>query len=488
MRDGLRMTGLLIVALSTVTLAAEVEPIRIGSAPQIFADDVLVAAKEGVTRKVHPCRKLARPVLEPEHPWEGNRVYVFGSAHYDTTAKKFVMWYASYPPHGKRDKRLNRTRRALVNYATSSDGIHWVKPNLGLYSFRGSKENNIVYDLDSPSVIVDSMDPDTSQRYKMAGLAKGNMLWVACSPDGIHWNACHKNLFFSGDTLTWTRSPYTGEYLVFHKKDHYMIRGMKRRSVSLAASSEIGSLAAGKVVLGADETDDLWAKEPDQKTEFYDMSAFPYGGQFLGMAATFRHTRTIVSPKPDQSPHDGPIHGQLVHSRDGHTWHRLDDRTPVIPNGPAAFDAGCILGMANTPILRDDEIWLYYTAVTTGHGGALPEKRITIGRAAWRQDGFVSLDAGMEGGLVETVPLRMNGVLLVINTDASDGLVAVEVLDEQGKTLPGFSKADCLPIKSDSTRHTVKWKRQDRLPTDRPLRLRFHLKNAKLYSYRVTGA
>src|SRR5690606_33789897 len=29
-------------------------------------------------------------------------------------------------------------------YAESKDGIHWVKPNLGLVEFKGSKENNII--------------------------------------------------------------------------------------------------------------------------------------------------------------------------------------------------------------------------------------------------------------------------------------------------------------------------------------------------------
>jgi len=479
--------GLLIFTLCSASLAGEIKPLRIGSDAQIFVDDVFVAAKEGVIRKVHPARKLARPVLEPDRPWEGGRVYLFGSVYYDADAKRFVMWYSSYPPQGKRDKRLSRTRRALVNYATSKDGLRWIKPNLGLYSFRGSKRNNIVYDLENPSVIVDTMDPDSSKRYKMAGLAEGNMFWVASSPDGIHWKDDYKNLFRSDDTLTWTRSPYTGEYLVFHKKDGYNIRGMGRRTVFLAASEKIENLTAGKLVLGADETDDLWVKEPGQKTEFYDMSAFAYGGQFLGIAATFRHTRRIASPKPDQSPDDGPIHGQLVHSRDGHTWNRLDDRTPVIPTGPAAFDAGCILGMANTPVLVDNEIWLYYTAVTTTHGGAMPEKRITLGRAAWRMDGFVSIDAAEKGGMLETVLLELDADQLIVNADAADGCVTVEVLDEQGKILPGYSQRDCLPIETDSIRHTVKWKGQDRLPIDQPLRLRFHLKSAKLYSYRVTG-
>ena len=35
-------------------------------------------------------------------------------------------------------------------YAESPDGIHWVKPNLGLYEVMGSRENNVVLAGDPP--------------------------------------------------------------------------------------------------------------------------------------------------------------------------------------------------------------------------------------------------------------------------------------------------------------------------------------------------
>ncbi|MBN2295565.1 MAG: hypothetical protein JXM70_24255 [Pirellulales bacterium] len=459
------------------------EAAKIGTEPQIFADDNFVSAKKNLVRRVHPCRKLDRPVVEPEYPWEGGRVYVFGSVDYDSAKKQFVMWYASYPKFGARDKRLSRTKRALVNYTTSSDGINWKKPELGLYSFRGSKKNNIVWDLDSPSVIVDRADPDPTRRYKMAGLGHKGVC-ISFSEDGIHWREHENGALKSDDTLTWTRSPYDGEYLVFHKLG-MVIRGYGRRTVFLATSKDLKSWTPSKPVLMADEIDDAWVKKPGERGEFYDMSAFPYGGQFLGIAATFRRTKLLKSTVLDQSPEDGPIHGQLIHSRDGHKWNRFEDRTPVIPNGPSKFDAGCILGMINTPVVHGDEIWVYYTAITTGHGGKMPEKRITIGRAAWRLDGFVSLDAGEMPGTLETVPLETSGNRLVVNANASKGQLAVEVLDKDGKTMAGYSADDCIAMKTDGIRQAIKWKDRDRLPAEQPIRLRFHLKNASLYSYLV---
>ena len=473
-----------VLALSNTCLGVGSDTAQIGTETQIFVDDVLVAAKKNVVRRIHPCRKLDRPVVEPENPWEGSRVYTFGSVYHDPSTKLFTMWYASYPPAGPRDEQLKRTSRALVNYATSSDGVHWVKPKLGLFSFRGSKQNNIVWDVDSPSVIVDSRDPDPTRRYKMAGLGHNRDVFIACSEDGIHWGECENGVIKSDDTLTWTQNPSSGEYLVFHKEG-LKVRGLGRRTVYLSTSKDLKSWTASKLVLAPDEVDDAWAKKPGQCTDFYNMSVFSYGGQFLGIAATFRRTERLASTIPDQSPDQGTIHGQLLHSRDGHAWCRLDDRTPIIPNGPAKFDAGCILGTINTPVIHDDEIWIYYTAITTGHGGAFPEKRITIGRAAWRLDRFVSLEAGKDGGMVETVPLELSGNRLVINADASKGNVVVEVLDEAGKTVPGYSADDCVAMKTDSLRHIVTWKGHDCLPTARPVRLRFFLKSASLYSYSV---
>ena len=38
------------------------------------------------------------------------------------------------------------THHDLTCYAESRDGIHWTRPELGLFAFKGSKANNIVWD------------------------------------------------------------------------------------------------------------------------------------------------------------------------------------------------------------------------------------------------------------------------------------------------------------------------------------------------------
>ena len=221
------------------------------------------------------------------------------------------------------------------------------------------------------------------------------------------------------------------------------------------------------------------------------MSGFVYGRQFLGFLPVFNVVRDVRGQEvgAEQSPWDGPIEAQLAHSRDGRRWERFADRSPIIPRGgPGSFDAGCILCSADRPIVHGDEVWHYYTAINTLHGGPMPPKTATIARAAWRLDGFVSLDAGHFGGVVETVPLNLPSGQLVVNADASQGSLAVELLSPAGETLPGFSRQDCTDVRSDSVRHVVRWQDRQRLPAGQPLRLRFHLDTAQLYSFRVGTA
>ena len=451
-------------------------PAPVGCEPQIFVDDALIAHRQGVRRTVHACRKLPGPVLETEKPWEGGgddrRVYTYGTVLRDPQTGQFRMWY---------------NRMARVLYATSSDGVHWDRPELGLVAFGDDRQTNILpASFHSPSVIFDGEEPEPAQRYKMLGHQGGKGYGVAHSADGLEWREYEGNpVLPGGDTCTLARNPYTGEYLAFHKL-HREHRGHPRRLVYLSTSSDMRNWSRPALVLAPDAMDDAQTKADGGRwAEFYNMSAFPYGGQFLGFVTQFRYTGKPTESGPAQSPDDGPIDVHLVHSRDGRRWERTERRTPAIPNGPYAYDAGCILGVTNWPVVVGDEVWFYYTAITTTHGGYLPEKVITVARASWRMDGFVSLDAGAAGGVVETVPLECPGGRLSVNADAEGGEVRVEVLTAGGKAIGGYGAADCIPLLGDSVRHGVRWREHDCVPGGTPFRLRFLLRSVRLFSYTV---
>ena len=99
------------------------------------------------------------------------------------------------------DHAKDRTRRCVVCYAESPDGIHFAKPDLNLFDYNGGPGGNIVLlgnggrsERYGASVVVDPLDADLARRYKMAyfdfAQDQGHEypgLCVAFSPDGIHW-------------------------------------------------------------------------------------------------------------------------------------------------------------------------------------------------------------------------------------------------------------------------------------------------------------
>ena len=78
------------------------------------------------------------------------------------------------------------------------------------------------------------------------------------------------------------------------------------------------------------------------------------------------------------------------------------------------------------------------------------------------------------------------GQTLVINADASgrDGHVLVELLDADKEPMAKFSRDDCDALNGDKIRHTVTWGGSSDLSTlkGKAVRLRFYLKEAKLFS------
>ncbi len=74
---------------------------------------------------------------------------------------------------------------------------------------------------------------------------------------------------------------------------------------------------------------------------------------------------------------------------------------------------------------------------------------------------------------------------LSVNASATGGELRVSVADAAGKPVAGYEASDCLPITGDSVSSVVGWKDRDQLPELESLRLRFHLRDAQLYSYQV---
>ena len=77
-----------------------------------------------------------------------------------------------------------------------------------------------------------------------------------------------------------------------------------------------------------------------------------------------------------------------------------------------------------------------------------------VGVAKLRRDGFAPVRPKSGEGMLTTEPLTFLGTTLHLNVESSRGRVEVEVLDQRGEPVEGYSRADCVPISTDSTDFT----------------------------------
>ncbi len=502
---------------------SQVPTVQLDYGTKLFVDDLLVKKMCGVKRTLHLGTKLEKPVLMPERPWEqggankSRRVNLQGTVVFNNRINKYQMWYMTrmgplhghtipglYVPRpeegrnatfiGQRQDKYGRVfadndRGDLTCYAESEDGLTWRRPKLRIFAFNGSLDNNIVWDLHGAFVFRDEKESDPGECYKAIGFCRRyRNIFLLTSPDGIHWDDSK----YLKPTLTRENEGsfnvgYDTKEGIFRAYSHG--RDTDKDSRRMIYYSESQSLSGPwkelTPMLRADAQDDRVGERKYEaiRAEVHSLSAFRYHDIHLGIVGMLY----VTGPGATDMPVDGHIDAQLVHSRDGIHWRHFDqERTPIIPRGEeGSWDWGMILGTASGPVIHDDKIYWYYTGTQMTHGLALEKRVAAIGRVTWRLDGFVSLDAGPEAGVVETVPLRVPASQLEINADASSGSVRVEVLTIDGRVQTGFSKDACQLSKGDSVRHHIRWRGKTLAQAHQPLCLRFLLEKASLFAFRL---
>lgn len=474
-------TAVLLVLAVGCALAAE--PLTLGRQRQLFLDDYVVGCVEGLERVVNqPTRYADNPIITGDHPWERRSVQLYGTVLYDEALSRFRMWYLCIPG-GEAPVQVGDHLRVpyttLTAYAESRDGFHWEKPTLGQVSFQGSTVNNLLAigrdNTEGIAILEEPRDPDPTRRFKalywehtvlpdgvlLDTSAHADGLWVSFSPDGLRWANHPGNpvIEVGSDTAqTVVYDPGLQRYVAFGRF------GFGRR-VARAESPDFVHWTPPEPVLECDEAD-------GPNTQFYGIQVDRYEGFYLGMLWVFREGG------------DGCIDTQLGVSRDGRHWERVAHRQTFLPLGePGGWEDGMVRSVARI-IPCGDTLFIYYCGVNGPHRpGVVRKSPPAIGVATLRRDGFVSLDAGPEQGVLVTKPLIVPPGRLEVNADAQGGLV-VEVLDEAGTELPGLSWRECRAVRGDACNHEVRWAHSDLTHRrGQAIRLRFVLRQAKLYSF-----
>ncbi|KPK49989.1 MAG: hypothetical protein AMK72_03210 [Planctomycetes bacterium SM23_25] len=478
--------GVLIAAMAAITLvvgrATAQERPRAGRTDTkrnryLLLDSRIIESSHNAKLTVGAVRKdKHNPLMKEDRPWEPYYSNLYGKVVYDEQDKLFKCWYSIFiesrlesdTPRAKRAwaKWTESPRAGGVCYATSKDGIHWEKPNLGVIDFQGSKQNNIV--LRAPhgvTVIKDPHEANPQKRYK-AILPSRAATKVWFSPDGIHWKL-HKlpgldygdthNCVFRDSALKkyvlftrrWTRKPIPGK--------RYGRYGY--RQVSRSESPDFLNWSKARVVF----------EGPSVDRQIHDLIVFPHAGVYLGLVGLF-------DLEADRQ------HVELAWSPDGIQWHWVCQGAPLIANSPHVgdYDWGCIF--ATTPIFQKDRVLLYYGGSANRFFGW---RDSFLCRASLRPDGFAGYEQ-VEGGsnktaTITTKPVRAVTGSLRLSADlAAAGYVRVTILDKENREL-----AQSERIARTVTDAEVRWPKGfsfEKLKGDE-IRLRFELRDAKVYSF-----
>ncbi|MDE0078104.1 MAG: hypothetical protein OXO50_11335 [Caldilineaceae bacterium] len=474
---------------------------------QLFFDDDDIARIDGLERTLHQPNKKGAVIRSDPHMVivgsDGAPVYrpqTRSAPVWDAEAEVWKFWTIG----AKIDWYQGRS-----SYHESRDGLHWYQPSIGQLEYEGSRDNNhVAIPLDETrtsevlGVIYDASDPDPNRRFKAISFIMEPDLSIifGVSADGIVWKKHDAPAILSGDEPNFSFDAADHRYIATVK-----VRGKWGRSHAVTTSQDFDEWSEPELVFQADDEDQELAREviarrlanpalqqtvvnhPEEHgVDVYNFSISRYESRYIGFASMFHHVGRSV----DGRNHDGFHHVQFSSSRDMYTWERQGNRQPFIdssPLGGGAYDTLQMLG-PSSPVRRDDELWFYYTGVKFRRPPLKWDPDYAaICLAVLRRDGFVSLGTGEEGGSLVTEPFTWEGERLCVNAVADDGAVTVELLDVDGRPVPGYGAEDATSLNEDSVRQAVVWGENGRMPdrANGPVRLRVSVTNAEIYSYWV---
>ncbi len=419
------------------------------------------------------------PLFGEDKPWEMRFDNLYANVLFDDEEQIYKVWYSPFivdhSAKGMSAQQWKETkyqapfdREMALCYASSKDGITWTKPELGLVDYDGNKANNILWrgsgntrakkaGPHGSGVFKDLDDPDPKRRYK--ALLKSEILSVAFSSDGIHWQAAtacpeansagdtHNNAFWAptldkyvGITRQWSKSfdrqvaRTTSEDFLSWEKTHVVLEGL------------------------------------DSRHQTYAMPTFFHGGVYIGLLA-------IHDQVSDR------VWSELTWSPDTETWHRVCPGTPFIPNSEneGEYDWGCAYAAAH-PILDKEEIRIYYGGSDGLHTSW---RNGYFCLATLRQDGFAGykvLDSGRPA-TVTTVPVFNARDSLSVSADIRDGgELIVRVLDDEQQVV-----AESEYLSGTVTDEEIHWLRDCLVSSEKDQRMQIQLvfRDATVYSFTI---
>ena len=489
MRKTLLVLGLLIAQLSSgaaLSYGDHHEAIDIGDRRELLVDHYLIDKLDNVRLVLNRPRDEGIAV-KFDNPWEG----LF--CGYCTMIKDGDLYRVYY--RGRPKVGADGDPNEVYCYAESKDGIHWTKPDLGLYEIMGTKKNNVVFANAAPlthnfSPLLDSKPGvPATQRYKAICGTMTSGLVALESADGLHWKRMREEAVITKEMVPF-KYMFDSQNLAFwsEKEEKYLcyFRVFEDGIRRIARSTSDDFLNWSEPVL-------MEYHNPDGKApieHLYTNQTSPYYRAphlYLSVAARFMPGRQVLSDEQAKAINVNPKYFKdtsdavLMTSRGGGIY----DRTFLGGFIRPGIGAQNWVSRTNYPALNVVQTGPEEMSVYVNQDYAQPTAHLR--RYSMRLDGFASAQAEYAGGELVTKPLKFSGKALEINfgTSAAGG-VRVEIQDSTGKPIPGFALADATEQIGNEVQRVVSWKQGSDVSSlaGKEVRLRFVMKDADLYSFK----
>ncbi|MGD9747531.1 MAG: hypothetical protein AB7I98_19280 [Verrucomicrobiales bacterium] len=489
------MKSIVFLLAGAACVSHAAEPVRIGDRRELFTDQFLIGEMQGTWLQLQTPRDEGI-ALKFDQPWEG------GFSGYVSILQIGDQLRAYY--RGKPIANRDGSDDEVTCCAESDDGIHWSRPEVGVYEVQGTRKNNVVlmnahtvthnfcpFLDDRPGV------PDNERFKAFGGTMEGGGLFAYRSADGLRWEKMqgepvitkamvpYKYMFDSQNVPFWSAAER--KYLCYYRVFENNIRRIVR-----SESSDF--LTWSPPVLMAYRNPSMEA--PIE--HLYTNQTHPYFRAphlYVSIAARFMPGRRVLTDEQAAAIKVNP--GYFKDTSDaifmttrpveGTAHSGFYDRTFLEGFIRGGIGAQNWVSRTNYPALGIARTGPEEMSVYVNQDYAQPTAHLR--RYSLRLDGFSSLRCGYAGGHMVTKPLVFSGRELSLNfsTSAAGG-IKVGFEDPDGNPIPGFSLDDCQMQIGNEIDRKVSWKSGTdiRAVAGKAVRLRFSMKDADLFSFQCT--
>ena len=482
--------------LFSSTFASAADPIQIGSRRELFVDRFLIDKLSGTSLQLHTPRDEG-VALKFDKPWEG---LFSGYATIVTLEDGRLRAYY----RGKAVANKDGSEEELTCCAESTDGRAWTKPELGIFEVMGTKQNNVV--LMKANTATHNFSPfrderpgvPADERFKaFGGTMEGGGLTAWKSSDGYRWQKMaadpviskamvpYKYMFDSQNVPFWSAAE--GKYVAYYRVFENGIRRIVR-------SESTDFLKWSAPVL-------LEYRNPEMEApieHLYTNQTNPYFRAphlYVAIAARFMPKRQVLTDEQAKAINVNPGYFKDTSDAIFMTTRPIEgkehigfyDRTFLEGFIRGGIGAQNWVSRTNYPALNVVPTGTNEMSVFVNQDYAQPTAHLR--RYSLRTDGFASLHCPYAGGHAITKPIIFVGRELSLNfsTSAAGG-VKVGFEDVDGKAFPGFSVEDCVTQIGNELDRKVSWKSGADVSSlaGKPVRLRFSMKDADIFSFQFT--